>query len=85
MTDGGFAKRTSVDQRATKGRGSKAARDEVGRGARQPSWCADSPAGDELFAVANDGVVIRTRVDEVFGNRSRLTRGCVDDEAHRGS
>ena len=27
--------------------------------------------GDELFAVANDGVVIRTRVDEGSGNRSR--------------
>ncbi len=66
VTDGGFAKRTSVDQWATKGRGIKGVRamklvekrgSLVGALICQP--------GDEIFAVANDGVVIRTRVDEV--------------------
>ncbi len=66
VTDGGFAKRTSVDQWATKGRGIKGVRAMKlveGRGALVGALICEP--GDEIFAVANDGVVIRTRVDEV--------------------
>ena len=66
VTDGGFAKRTSVDQWATKGRGIlgvRAMRLVEERGALVGALVCYP--GDEIFAVANDGVVIRTRVDEV--------------------
>lgn len=66
VTDGGFAKRTPVDQWATKGRGIlgvRAMRLVEERGALVGAMVC-SP-DDELFAVANDGVVIRTRVSEI--------------------
>ncbi len=66
VTDGGFAKRTDVDAWKPKGRGIlgvRAMRLVEERGSLVGALvCAD---GDELFAVANDGVVIRTRVAEV--------------------
>lgn len=66
VTDGGFAKRTSLDQWATKGRGIlgvRAMRLVEERGSLVGALVCQS--SDELFAVANDGVVIRTRVAEV--------------------
>ena len=66
VTDGGFAKRTSVDQWATKGRGImgvRAMKLVEERGALVGALICQP--GDEIFAVASDGVVIRTRVDEV--------------------
>ena len=66
ITDGGFAKRTSVDEWAAKGRGIKGVRamklpEERGElvGAMV---CAQS---DQIFAIASNGVVIRTKVDEI--------------------
>ncbi len=66
ITDGGFAKRTSVDEWATKGRGIKGVRamklpEERGElvGAMV---CSET---DQIFAIASNGVVIRTRVDEI--------------------
>ena len=66
ITDGGFAKRTSVDEWAVKGRGIKGVRamklpEERGElvGAMV---CAQS---DQIFAIASNGVVIRTKVDEI--------------------
>jgi DNA gyrase subunit A len=66
VTDGGYAKRTALDEWATKGRGGlgvRAMRLVEERGSLVGALvCEES---DELFAVANDGVVIRTRVAEV--------------------
>jgi DNA gyrase subunit A len=66
ITDGGFAKRTSVDEWAAKGRGIKGVRamklpEERGElvGAMV---CAET---DQIFAIASNGVVIRTKVDEI--------------------
>ncbi len=66
ITNGGFAKRTSVDEWATKGRGIKGVRamklpEERGElvGAMV---CSET---DQIFAIASNGVVIRTRVDEI--------------------
>ena len=66
ITDGGFAKRTSVDEWAAKGRGIKGVRamklpEERGElvGAMV---CAQT---DQIFAIASNGVVIRTKVDEI--------------------
>lgn len=66
ITDGGFAKRTSVDEWVAKGRGIKGVRamklpEERGElvGAMV---CAES---DQIFAIASNGVVIRTKVDEI--------------------
>jgi DNA gyrase subunit A len=66
VTDGGFAKRTSVDEWAAKGRGIKGVRamklpEERGElvGAMV---CAET---DQIFAIASNGVVIRTKVDEI--------------------
>ena len=66
ITDGGFAKRTSVDEWAAKGRGIKGVRamklpEERGElvGAMV---CSET---DQIFAIASNGVVIRTRVDEI--------------------
>ena len=66
ITDGGFAKRTSVDEWAVKGRGIKGVRamklpEERGElvGAMV---CAQT---DQIFAIASNGVVIRTKVDEI--------------------
>ena len=75
ITDGGFAKRTSVDEWATKGRGIKGVRamklpEERGElvGAMV---CSET---DQIFAIASNGVVIRTRVDEIRAS-SRDTMG----------
>jgi DNA gyrase subunit A len=66
VTDGGFAKRTSVDEWSTKGRGGlgvRAMRLVAERGSLVGALvCADS---DEIYAIASNGVVIRTRVAEV--------------------
>ncbi len=66
ITNGGFAKRTSVDEWTTKGRGIKGVRamklpEERGElvGAMV---CSET---DQIFAIASNGVVIRTRVDEI--------------------
>lgn len=66
ITDGGFAKRTSIDEWQAKGRGIKGVRamklpEERGElvGAMV---CSDT---DQIFAIASNGVVIRTRVDEI--------------------
>jgi DNA gyrase subunit A len=66
VTDGGFAKRTTLDQWATRGRGVlgvRAMRLVEERGSLVGALVCDDT--DELFAIASDGVVIRTRVDEV--------------------
>ena len=75
ITDGGFAKRTSVDEWATKGRGIKGVRamklpEERGElvGAMV---CSQT---DQIFAIASNGVVIRTKVDEIRAS-SRDTMG----------
>ncbi len=66
VTDGGFAKRTALGQWAPKGRGIlgvRAMRLVEERGSLVGALvCYET---DELFAVASDGVVIRTRVAEV--------------------
>ncbi|MFM9135629.1 MAG: DNA gyrase subunit A [bacterium] len=66
VTDGGFAKRTPVDDWSPKGRGIMGVRamrlvEERG-GLVGALVCA---LEDEIFAVASDGVVIRTRVEEL--------------------
>jgi DNA gyrase subunit A len=75
ITDGGFAKRTSVNEWATKGRGIKGVRamklpEERGElvGAMV---CSQT---DQIFAIASNGVVIRTKVDEIRAS-SRDTMG----------
>ena len=66
VTDGGYAKRTPVAEWATKGRGVlgvRAMRLVEDRGSLVGAVvCALS---DEIYAVASDGVVIRTRVEEI--------------------
>ena len=75
ITDDNFAKRTSVDEWATKGRGIKGVRamklpEERGElvGAMV---CSQT---DQIFAIASNGVVIRTKVDEIRAS-SRDTMG----------
>ena len=66
VTDGGYAKRTSVAEWAPKGRGIlgvRAMRLVEERGALVGAVVCDLT--DQIFAVANDGVVIRTRVEEI--------------------
>ena len=66
VTDGGFAKRTPLEEWAAKGRGIlgvRAMRLNENRGGLVGAVVCDE--SDELFAVASDGVVIRTRVAEV--------------------
>ena len=66
VTDGGFAKRTPVDDWARKGRnikGVRAARLTSERGGLVGALvCATS---DEVLAIADSGVVIRCRVDDI--------------------
>lgn len=66
ITDGGFGKRTSIDEWQPKGRGGTGVRamklpEERGHlvGAMV---CSDT---DQIFAIASNGVVIRTKVDEI--------------------
>lgn len=66
VTDGGYGKRTPLDQWTSKGRGIlgvRAMRLVEARGSLVGALVCDE--SDELFAVANDGVVIRTRVSEI--------------------
>ena len=75
VTDGGFAKRTPVDDWARKGRnikGVRAARLTSERGGLVGALvCATS---DEVLAIADSGVVIRCRVDDIRST-SRDTMG----------
>ena len=66
VTEGGFAKRTSIDDWATKGRGIlgvRAMKLVEERGSLVAAMVCDE--NDQLFAIASNGVVIRTRVGEV--------------------
>jgi len=66
ITDGGFAKRTPVADWAPKGRGIlgvRAMKLVEERGSLVGALVCD--ATDQLFAIASNGVVIRTRVEEV--------------------
>ena len=66
ITDGGFAKRTSVDEWAAKGRGIKGV-----RAMKLPEQRGELVGAmvcshtDQIFAIASNGVVIRTKVDEI--------------------
>jgi DNA gyrase subunit A len=66
VTDGGFAKKTSVEEWTPKGRGIygvRAMKLVEERGSLVGAVVADD--GDEVYAIASDGVVIRTRVSEI--------------------
>ena len=66
ITDGGFAKRTSLSEWNAKGRGTqgvRAMRLVEKRGGLAGALVCE--AEDEIFAIASNGVVIRTRVDEI--------------------
>ncbi len=66
VTDGGYAKRTPVEEWSPKGRGIlgvRAMRLVEARGGLVGAVVCT--VDDQIFAVANDGVVIRTRVDEI--------------------
>ncbi|NQW72203.1 MAG: DNA gyrase subunit A, partial [Actinobacteria bacterium] len=66
ITDGGFAKRTSVSEWATKGRGIlgvRAMRLTEARGSLVGAMVC--LASDQIFAIASNGVVIRTKVEEI--------------------
>jgi DNA gyrase subunit A len=75
VTDGGFAKRTSVSEWRTQGRntyGVTAMKLVEERGSLVGALiCEES---DELYAIASNGVVIRTRVDQVRAT-GRATMG----------
>ena len=67
VTDGGFAKRTSVGEWSAKGRGIlgvKAMR-SGDRGTRFARRCARGHEADEIFAIKSSGEVIRTSVDQI--------------------
>ncbi len=66
ITDGGFAKRTPVSEWATKGRGIlgvRAMRLTEVRGSLVGAMVCE--ASDQIFAIASNGVVIRTKVEEI--------------------
>ena len=66
VTDGGYAKRTPVEEWSPKGRGIlgvRAMRLVEARGGLVGAVVCT--VDDQIFAVANDGIVIRTRVDEI--------------------
>ena len=66
ITDGGFGKRTPVAEWATKGRGIlgvRAMKLVEERGSLVGAMVCEG--SDQLFAIASNGVVIRTRVDEI--------------------
>jgi len=66
ITDGGFAKRTAVGEWAPKGRGIlgvRAMRLVEARGSLVGAMVCE--AEDQIFAIASNGVVIRTRVVEI--------------------
>lgn len=66
VTEGGWAKRTSIEEWNAKGRGTQGVRAmrlvEKRGGLAGALICA---VEDEIFAIASNGVVIRTRVDEI--------------------
>jgi DNA gyrase subunit A len=66
VTEGGWAKRTSIEEWNAKGRGTQGVRAmrlvEKRGGLAGALICA---VQDEIFAIASNGVVIRTRVDEI--------------------
>ena len=66
VTDGGFAKRTLVDEWNAKGRGTQGVRAMKlveDRGGLVGALVADET--DQIFAIASNGIVIRTRVSEI--------------------
>ena len=66
VTDGGFGKRTAVEEWTAKGRGTqgvRAMRLVEERGALVGALVCDET--DEIYSIASNGVVIRTRVAEV--------------------
>ena len=66
ITDGGYAKRTNVDEWTPKGRGIlgvRAMRLVEERGSLVGAMVCDPT--DEIFAIASNGVVIRTPVDQI--------------------
>ena len=66
ITDGGFAKRTRIEEWAPKGRGIlgvRAMKLVEERGSLVGALVCDET--DQIFAIASNGVVIRTRVDDV--------------------
>jgi DNA gyrase subunit A len=66
ITDGGYAKRTNVDEWTPKGRGIlgvRAMRLVEERGSLVGAMVCEPT--DEIFAIASNGVVIRTRVAEI--------------------
>jgi DNA gyrase subunit A len=66
VTDGGYAKRTPVEEWAAKGRGIlgvRAMKLVEQRGSLVGAMVCDE--NDQLFAIASNGVVIRTRVGEI--------------------
>ncbi len=66
ITDGGFAKRTNVDEWAAKGRGIlgvRAMKLVEERGSMVGAMVCDE--GDQIFAIASNGIVIRTKVDQI--------------------
>jgi DNA gyrase subunit A len=66
VTDGGYGKKTSVDEWTPKGRGIygvRAMKLVEDRGALVGAMVAEED--DEVYAIASDGVVIRTRVSEI--------------------
>jgi DNA gyrase subunit A len=74
-TDGGFAKRTPIEEYPVQGRGGQGvltARLTDGRGGLVGALIVDT--GDEVFAITSGGGVIRTRADEVRPT-SRATMG----------
>ena len=75
VTDGGFAKRTPVQDWTSKGRGIlgvRAMRLVEERGSLVGAMVCDE--SDEIYAIASNGVVIRTRVEEIRAT-SRDTMG----------
>ena len=74
-TDGGFAKRTPIEEYPVQGRGGQGvltAKITDGRGGLVGALMVDP--GDEVFAITSGGGVIRTRADEVRPT-SRATMG----------
>ena len=66
VTDGGFAKRTLVDEWNAKGRGTQGVRAMKlveDRGGLVGALVAEE--NDQIFAIASNGIVIRTRVSEI--------------------
>ena len=66
ITDGGYAKRTAIDEWSPKGRGIlgvRAMRLVEERGSLVGALVCDE--ADQIFAIASNGVVIRTSVDQV--------------------